>query len=321
MTAPEVADPELAAPELAAPELAAPKLAVPAPVGTLLMRRGGQRFVVLDHPSSRDGQAAFDGPAEAPTLAFFDATLPHCDTMIDLGAYVGFMSLYAATRAGTVHAVEACPAHQALLRRNLRANPDLAPRIVVHPVAIGERDGAVALFRKGDADSGTSVFQMVERGGVMRGRPDSVVARRDATGLLTELGLGSATLLKMDIEGAEYLVLPGLRDLLARALPPLLVSFHPFNLVAGTAYLTALRRLRAALDAAEALEAYRFMYVPVAVTGADVLWRIVGPEQRMAFLQNHLLAPKPVPRIATPQHGFVDVVGFSPVPLPGLRTA
>jgi hypothetical protein len=31
-----------------------------------------------------------------------------------------------------------------------------------------------------------------------------------------------------------------------------------------------------------------------------------------------LLQPKPLPRIATPQYGFVDAVGFSDVPLPSL---
>ena len=70
------------------------------------------------------------------------------------------------------------------------------------------------------------------------------------------------TLLKIDIEGAEYDVLRVIAPLLAEHKPWLHVSFHPFNLVArGDAYHNALLRLRCALSAAEALAPYRFMHL------------------------------------------------------------
>ena len=294
--------------------------------GTRTVRRGARTFLVADHPSSCDGIDAFLGDAEAATLDFFDATLPHCNRMIDLGAYVGFMSLYAATQVARVHAIEASPTHQALLRTNLLHNPELATRIHLHPVAVGDIDGRATLFSKGPADSGTSVFATIERAGLLRGCVDATVPQRAAGPLLETLGLDQASLLKIDVEGAEYAILPAVAPLLARRRPFLQVSFHPFNLVAADPYTTSLLRLRASLQVAEALAAYRYIYLPApapmpgTAPGATA-WQRVDREGRQDFLLDYLLTPKPAARVGSLQLGFVDAVGFSPVRLPALENA
>ena len=65
------------------------------------------------------------------------------------------------------------------------------------------------------------------------------------------------------------------------------------------------------VDAAEALASYRFLHV--FSRGA---WETIGAEDRMDFLRHYLLRAKPVPRIHTPQYGFVDALTFSDAPLP-----
>jgi hypothetical protein len=106
---------------------------------------------------------------------------------------------------------------------------------------------------------------------------------------------------------------PSIAGLLAEAKPFLHLSFHPFNLVTGTdAYLNAVVRLRCALQVAEAVAPYRYMYFHEA--GG---WQCVGSADRMEFLRHYLLRPKPLPHIATPQHGFIDAVGFSDRTLDG----
>ena len=40
----------------------------------------------------------------------------------------------------------------------------------------------------------------------------------------------------------------------------------------------------------------------------------------MIFLREYLLRRKPVPRIGTPQYGFIDAIGFTDVRLPALDT-
>ena len=66
-----------------------------------------------------------------------------------------------------------------------------------------------------------------------------------------------------------------------------------------------------ALSAAEALEPYRFIHLY-----ADGAWCTIGPAERMDFLRQYLLNAKPVPRVATPQYGFVHAIAFSDDPLP-----
>jgi FkbM family methyltransferase len=283
------------------------------------IRRGDRVFRVADHPSSADGRAAFLGSAEAATLGFFDATLPRCARMIDVGAYVGFMSLYAALQVAEVHAVEACPAHQALLLDNLALNPTLASRIALHRVAVGATEGEVTLYRKGSADSGTSVFETVERSGLVRGEADATAPMRETGRLLGEMGLDRATLLKIDVEGAEYAILPSLGEMLGEHLPFLQISFHPFNLVGADPYRTALIRLQAGLGAADALAAYPFIYLPHRRWDGALRWRCIDHHNRLEFLQTYLLATKPVPRVTSPQHGFVDAIGFSAIRLPELE--
>jgi FkbM family methyltransferase len=276
----------------------------------------GHDFRVIGHPAVAAALQEFRSDFEAGTLAFFDAALPFCDSFIDVGAYVGLMSLYCADRVGRVCAFEASPGNFSLLSRNIAANPAALGRITLHAHGLGDRDEHVPLFNKGETDSGSSIFQAVERGRVVNGRPEAMVTLRNADPALRAAGISDRTLLKIDIEGAEYRVVPAIAALLAEAKPFLHLSFHPFNLAAGAdEYLKAVVRLRCALQVAEALAHYRFMYFHD--TG-PAGWQRIDLQDRSMFLRRYLLQPKPLPRIATPQYGFVDAVGFSDVPLPAL---
>jgi FkbM family methyltransferase len=273
-----------------------------------------RNFRVVRHAAVAAAVAEFRSPFEAGTLEFFDAVLPACDKMIDVGAYVGLMSLYAADGLADVCAFEASPGNFDLLRQNVAINERLRHRIRLFGFGLGDRDDRVPLYRKAVADSGSSIFRTVERGGLIDGAPEAIVELRDADSVLRGIGVTARTLLKIDIEGAEYLVMPAIAGLLAEAKPFLHLSFHPFNIVAGgDDYSTALTRLRRALQVAEALAFYRYMYFY-----EDGQWRCVGRSDRMMFFRQYLLRPKPVPRIASPQYGFIDAIGFADAALPGL---
>jgi FkbM family methyltransferase len=277
-----------------------------------VVARAGRAFRVVDHKLAVAAAREFCSGFEEGTLRFFDAVLPRCTRMVDFGAYIGFTALYAATHVDTVFAFEPSPVNHELLARNVAANPELASRIRLFRHGLGARDEDVTLYAKGAADSGSSVFREVERDRVLSGQPDAVIPLRDAAAVLREIDIDSRTLLKIDIEGAEYEVLRVIAPLLAEYKPWLHVSFHPFNLVAhGDAYHNALLRLRCALSAAEALAPYHFIHLY-----ADGGWCTIGPTERMDFLRQYLLSAKPVPRVATPQYGFVHAVAFSDDPLP-----
>jgi FkbM family methyltransferase len=258
----------------------------------------GWRMNVADTPAARQAAAEFTSGFEEGTLQFFDAVLPECDRMVDFGGFIGFTSLYAAAQGPSVDVFEPSPVNGALLEANLQANPRLAHRIRLHRHAVGAKDG--------------NLFETVQRGSLLRGRAEAVVPVRNAVAVLEELGLSPDMLLKIDIEGAEYEVVPAIAHLLRRERPFLHISFHPFNLVRGSdEYLNQLARLQGALAIAEAVAPYRHMYFHTPQG-----WTRIDKSDRLALLSQYLLKPKPVPRIATPQYGFTDALALSEVALP-----
>lgn len=269
-------------------------------------------FNIVNDPVAAQGAAEFTSGFEEGTIRYFDRVLPRCDRMIDFGAYIGFTALHAASRGVEVYAFEPNPAAHDLLVRNVAANPALAPHVHLFRHGIGPCDEDLVLYAKAHADSGASLHRTIERGSLIQGLPAATIHVRDAASVLREVGVDRRSLLKIDIEGAEYQVLPAIAPLLAEAKPWLHVSFHPFNLVHdGDPYRTELARLRAMLDAAEALVSYRFLHV-----FSHGVTETIPAEDRLEFLRHYLLRAKPVPRIRTSQYGFVDAVAFSDLPLP-----
>jgi FkbM family methyltransferase len=271
-------------------------------------------FNIVSDPIAAHGAAEFTSGFEEGTLRYFDLVLPHCERMIDFGAYIGFTALHAASRGVEVFAFEPNPVSHDLLVRNVAANPTLAPRMHLFRHGIGATEQDAILYAKAHADSGASLHQVIERGSLIKASPAATIHLREAAAVLREIGINRRTLLKIDIEGAEYRVLPAIAPLLAEAKPWLHVSFHPFNLTGADAYATELTRLRGMLDVAEALSPYRFLHVL-----SRGVWESVEADDRMEFLRHHLLRAKPVPRIRTPQYGFIESVAFSEQPLPDAR--
>jgi len=268
-------------------------------------------FNIANDPVAIHGAAEFTSGFEEGTIRFFDLVLPRCDKMIDFGAYIGFTALHAASRGVDVHAFEPNPAAHDLLVRNVAANPALAPRISLFRYGIGPRDGQAVLYAKAHADSGASLHRTIERGSLIQGQPAATIQLRDGLAVLRELGADSRTMLKIDIEGAEYQVLPAIAPLLAETKPWLHVSFHPFNLVGDDPYRTELIRLRGMLDAAEALAPYRLLHIY-----SRGKWETIDADDRLEFLRHYLLHAKPVERVRGSQYGFIDAVAFSDLPLP-----
>ena len=170
--------------------------APPPVIPAFSMAPHGVRFNVVDAPAARAAAREFIGGFEEGTLQFFDAVLPECRRMVDFGGFIGFTSLYAAAQGARVEVFEPSPTNGALLAANLAVNPRLAERVRLHRHAVGARDATLPLYGKAHADSGSSLFQMVQRGAVMRGREEAVVAVRAAATVLEEVGLCPETLLE-----------------------------------------------------------------------------------------------------------------------------
>ena len=204
----------------------------------------GRRFAVADDkPTFWDKAEA--GQWEPETLAALEgAVIAGCD-VLDIGAWVGPTVLYSgALGAGRIVAVEADPRALELLRDNLAANPELAARVEV-VAAAASPDGAPvrlgAARKRGDSMSSALLAASADVWEAPGVTPAALLGRLD----------GKAPLVvKIDIEGGEYALLPALAAALPDRCRTLLVAFHPALLAAAAVgHAEIARRTQVAFDA------------------------------------------------------------------------
>jgi FkbM family methyltransferase len=154
-------------------------------------------------------------------------------TVWDVGGFVGYHSLAFARivgPSGQVVVVEPSPPNLDWIRENLDANPDLAERIRLVEAGLAERDGASSLVTAGAADACAYLedtqppLPMSWYSDEGYARTPVRIARLDT--LVDEDGLPPPSILKIDVEGAEHVVLAGARRTLRRHRPVVLVELH-----------------------------------------------------------------------------------------------
>lgn len=159
------------------------------------------------------------GSWEPRTLDVFDRYLNRESIYYDIGAWIGPTVLYASQTVREVYAFEPDPTAYSYLLMNLRLNGITN----AHPfnIALMPEDGCVPMASFG-GEAGDSKTSVLKSGG---------------GGSTTALGLSWATwqcltrapnptFVKMDVEGAEFGLLPKLRDLLEAHRPTLYLSTH-----------------------------------------------------------------------------------------------
>ena len=141
-------------------------------------------------------------------------------TFVDIGANVGLYSLYLAY-CGDVRtlAIEPQPGILERLRFHLAANP--SAKVDVLPIALSDRAGEAVLVIN-DSDSGGTHIDKQD------GRQDAgeriSVPSKPLTTVLSDAGIETIDALKIDVEGAEDIVLaPFLRDAAQSLLPGLIL--------------------------------------------------------------------------------------------------
>jgi len=141
-------------------------------------------------------------------------------TFVDIGANVGLYSLYLAS-CGNVRtlAVEPQPGILERLHFHLAANP--SAKVDVRPIALSDREGEATLVLN-DSDSGGTHLDKQD------GRPSAgeriKVPSKPLLAVLKEAAIDAIDALKIDVEGAEDIVLaPFLRDAPASLLPRLIL--------------------------------------------------------------------------------------------------
>jgi FkbM family methyltransferase len=158
----------------------------------------------------------------------------------DIGGHMGYHSMAFAALvggSGRVLTFEPNPANRERLRANLDRNSELASRIEVVPCALSNVDGETEFVFSADLESGDSSCSFVDGALPPRGaesysafQRQRVPTRRLDTSL-AERGWLLPKLMKIDVEGAEWLVLQGATELLRRAKPALLMEVHDIRLL------------------------------------------------------------------------------------------
>ncbi len=174
---------------------------------------------------------------EALTMRVFVELLREGDTVLDIGANVGYYSLTAAARVGRtgrVIAVEADPRAARRLRENVALNK-LENVTVIEAAA--SREAGMMAFHLGADSEGSSLADLHDGGEVVNvpvTTIDAIVAGAD---------LQQVNILKMDVEGAEIDALAGASRVLSAAQPPRLVlEANPVTLRAAGRSVQDLRR-------------------------------------------------------------------------------
>jgi FkbM family methyltransferase len=152
-------------------------------------------------PLLRFGKLRFclGGPGNVPAYheIFFQGdyrslTIRPDDIILDAGANAGLFSIWAASRCRSVVSVEPAPETFDLLKLNKLINK--ATNVLLINKALSDHDGFVSM-------GGEGATYKIEQHGI-------IIPSTTIDSLLAELGV-SVDVVKMDVEGAERLCLPG----------------------------------------------------------------------------------------------------------------
>src|ERR1019366_2953224 len=109
--------------------------------------------------------------------------------------------------------------------------------VIVEPIACTDREQILTLYDStSEGNSGASSLALTNADELHKGTlPSYTVQGRPIDHVVSELRLERVDVIKVDVEGAEYLVLGGLRETRRRFHPKVVMEVVPFQLAAMNA--------------------------------------------------------------------------------------
>jgi len=207
----------------------------------------GSARLFVDPSDHVIGLGIVRGGYEASEIQFVRSLLRPGDSVIDVGAHIGFFTMHLAAAVGGrghVYAFEPFDANADLLERSIAEN-FFSDRVTFQRAAVGAASGTATLtFPRETLNSGGAYLLRTGTspltGNLTRDVP--VVA-------LDDVNIAHPIrLIKMDVEGAEPQVLRGAPRILSEDRPVILSELHPTQLdrasgVGADAFLTQAREL------------------------------------------------------------------------------
>ena len=183
------------------------------------------RIKLHNRPETISNFIRLFGSWQTPIINFMNNYLKDGDVFIDVGANIGYFSIYASLivgNTGKVHAIEPDSANIDLLLENISLNH--IDNIELHRTAVSDFQGQATLFR-GDYNAGAhSLLQKSEL------KPGSQVPVTTLDDLLKNER--TPKLIKIDVQGVEVSVLLSMKELLSsrESKPAILLEFSAFEL-------------------------------------------------------------------------------------------
>jgi FkbM family methyltransferase len=184
----------------------------------------GFKFTAGAHPAYEQMRQGIFEPEETQII---QERIRRADLFVDIGANLGYYSCMALQAGRKVIAFEPQPQNLAILYTNLIDN-GWDDRAEVMPVALGGKPGLLTLY----GASGPSA-SLVPNWAGYSSRYRQIVAVSTLDAILAGRFANQRLFLKIDVEGAEHMVLQGAPETLARTPRPswllevCLQEFHP----------------------------------------------------------------------------------------------
>ena len=158
----------------------------------------------------------FFGCWEPETSNYIANSLSSDDIFVDIGANIGYYSLLASRKVGDcgkVYAIEASPSIFQKLRNNIELNG--TNNIVALNCAVCDRRRTVSVFLHAADNIGATTI-IPEIGRERQAAIEACVEGHPLGEIVPPDDLQRARMIKIDVEGAEWLVLAGMREFLHR---------------------------------------------------------------------------------------------------------
>ena len=165
---------------------------------------------------------------------FLEKVIHRYARVLDIGANIGVYTVFFGARVSRVDAFEPMPEVVARLKKNVKLNT--LANVVIHEVCVGLEKGTVQVTLPTQTNSGLGRIAL-QAGDLSR---PSICLDDFLAGSVTE-----ATLIKMDIEGAEWMALAGAKSILRnrKSQFAILLETHPAEIEEYGGSIQALYKL------------------------------------------------------------------------------
>lgn len=169
-----------------------------------------------------------NGKWEKSSFDYMDKYLNKDSVVIDIGAWIAPLSLYAATIAKKVYSIEPDPIAYKEFLININANSDLKDKIFHYSICISNKNKEVSLWNNhAFGNSGSSIINNTDL--ISNTTQKHAVKAITLCNFMEQNKIDKCDYLKIDIEGEEINVLPNIADYLIKEKPILHLSVHqPF---------------------------------------------------------------------------------------------